>query len=93
MRESSNVPVVVSSDFESWHQDRQFIGDPEGVLSDFEFAAPYDPDTDLPSDATDTGYHHDGRHLWMSADENIAYIVEDDLVQAWPTPIELIGCA
>lgn len=76
-----------------WYEDRQFIGDPEGVLSDFEFAAAYQPETDLPPDATDTGYHHDGRHLWLSADGNVAFIVEDDIVQAWPTPTELIGCA
>jgi hypothetical protein len=76
-----------------WHQDRQYIGDPEGVLSDFGFVAPYEPETDIPSDATDTGYHRDGRHLWLSADGNVAYIVEGDLVQAWPTPTELIGCA
>jgi hypothetical protein len=75
------------------YEGRQFIGDPEGVLSDFEFAGRYDPDTDLPSDATDSGYHHDGRHLWLSADGNIAYIVEDDIVQAWPAATELVGCA
>jgi hypothetical protein len=45
-----------------WYEDRQFMGDPEGALTDIQFVAPYDPDIDLPSDATDTGYHHDNRH-------------------------------
>lgn len=76
-----------------WFDDRQFIGDPEDALWDVEFVAPYRPDTDLPSDATDTGYHHDTRHLWLSADGTVAYLVGDNRVEAWPSSTELIGCA
>lgn len=75
------------------YEDRQFIRDPERALADVQFAAPYDPDTELPSDATDTGYHHDNRHLWVSADGTVAYIVEGNRVEAWPSSTELIGCA
>jgi len=76
-----------------WYEDRQFIGDPERALSDIDFVVPYEPDAELPSDATDAGYHHDDRHLWMSSDGTVAYIVEDDAVEAWPSPTDLIGCA
>jgi hypothetical protein len=76
-----------------WFEDRQFMGDPEGALSDVEFVVPFDADADLPSDASDTGYHHDGRHLWLSADGTVAYIVDGDRVEAWPSSTELVGCA
>ncbi len=76
-----------------WYDDRQFISDPRGALADVGLVVPFDADTDLPSDATDTGYRQDDRRLWLSADGNVAYIVDGDVVQAWPTATELVGCA
>jgi len=66
-------------------EDRQYIGDPEGAM-DVPFAAPFSADTQLPSDALDTGYERDGAHLFMSSDTAVAYLVFDDHVEAWPTP-------
>ncbi len=66
-------------------EDRQYIGDPEGVM-DVPFAAPFSADTQLPSDAEDTGYQRAGSRLYLSADSIVAYLVSDDHVEAWPTP-------
>ena len=76
-----------------WYEGRQYLGDPEGALADVGFVVPFDADTELPSDATETGYHHDGRHLWLSADGTVAFIVDSDSVEAWPAPADQVGCA
>lgn len=74
-----------------WNEDRQYVGDPQGALADFGFVVPFDDDTDLPSDATDT-YHHEGRELWISGDGAVAFIVDGDGVEAWPTAPDPVGC-
>jgi hypothetical protein len=76
-----------------WYDDRPVIGDPNGALAVDELVAPYDSDTDLPSDATDTGYHRNDRHRWISAEGTVAYIVEDDTVVSWPSSTDMDGCA
>ncbi len=72
--------------------DRQYIGDPRGVLTDI---VGFDGDAALPADAADTGFHHDGRHLWISADQAVAYIVGSDSLEAWPAPSsdDPVACA
>lgn len=76
-----------------WFEDRPFISDPRGVLADIEFVVPFDDDVELPTDTTTTGYHHDGRQLWLSADGSIAYLVDEDRVEAWPTTSDPVACA
>lgn len=76
-----------------WFEDRQFISDPRGVLADIEFVVPFDDDVELPIDATNTGYHRDDRQLWLSADGTIAYLVDENRVEAWPTTTDPVGCA
>jgi hypothetical protein len=67
------------------YEDRQYISDPNGVI-DVEFVEPFDADTELPTDAIDTGYSREGRSFWISADGSVAYLVSEDRVEAWPTP-------
>ena len=76
------------------HEDQQFISDPRGVI-DVPYGTPYDGDTELPVDAVDTGYRHDDREFWISADGQVAYLVESDRVEAWPKPdsTEPVWCA
>lgn len=71
---------------------RQYLRDPRGLLAEFVW---FDDDSTLPADATDTGYHHEGRHLWMSADKSVAYLAAGDKVEAWPAPTSThpIACA
>lgn len=71
----------------------EYIRDPDGVLARDGFIVSFDSDADLPADAADTGYHHEGPHLWISADRTIAYLVDGDHIEAWPTSDEFIGCA
>lgn len=73
-------------------EDRQYIGDPHGLLAEVVW---FDDMVELPVDATDTGYHHEGRHLWISGDEAVAYLVEGDQAEAWPAPdsTDPIACA
>lgn len=72
--------------------DQQYLGDPDGVLSDVVW---FDGDATLPADATDTGFHHKDRHLWISSDQAVAYILDSNHVEAWPVPTasDPIGCA
>lgn len=71
---------------------RQYIGDPRGLLADFVW---FDDSAILPVDAIDTGYHQEERHLWISGDEAVAYLVVGDQVEAWPAPdsTDPIACA
>ena len=75
------------------YRDRQYLGDPQGALEGSGVEVPFEADAELPADATDTGYHRDGRHLWLSADESVAYVVDGDGVEAWPSPDHIVGCA
>ena len=72
--------------------DRQYIGDPRGVLADVVW---FDDHATLPADATDTGYRNEGRHLWMSADGEVAYLIDSNRVEAWPAPTSAhpVACA
>jgi hypothetical protein len=70
-----------------------YISDPDGVLEGSGFAAPYDDDTDLPPDASDTGYEESGRHLWLPQDRTTGYLVTDEAVEAWPSSTEDFFCA
>ena len=67
------------------YEDRYYISDPGGVM-DTPFVAPFDQAADLPPDAVDTGYRHDGRELWISTDETVAFLVTGERVEAWPSP-------
>lgn len=72
--------------------DRQYIRDPRGLLAEVVW---FDDGATLPADATDTGYHHDGLYLWISADQAVAYLAAGDQVEAWPAPTSThpIACA
>lgn len=47
-------------------------------------SGPYLTDTELPDDAVDTGWHRDGRRLWLAADDRYAYVGSTSSVDAWP---------
>jgi hypothetical protein len=69
-----------------------YISDPDGVLGGRGFVASYDADAALPPDAFDTGYRQDDRRLWLSSDRSIAYVVTDEVVEAWPSSTEEFAC-
>lgn len=70
-----------------------YVRDPDGVFSaDFEVAE-FDGDAELPVDAVDTGYSLAGQRIWLAADGSVAFVVEPDRVEAWPSPGEPFGCA
>jgi hypothetical protein len=55
----------------------------------------YDAHATLPTDATDTGWRHDGRGLWKVPDRSAAYLVDladPTDVERWPASTEPIGC-
>lgn len=70
-----------------------YISDPEGVLDGAGLAASFSIDARLPADAIDTGYQHDGRRLWRSADHKVAFIVTADRTESWPPSTEQFACA
>jgi hypothetical protein len=46
----------------------------------------------LPGDAVDSGYRHDGERLWLSQDQERAYVGTPDRVDVWPRETEVLGC-
>ena len=57
------------------------------------FAEAYRADVPLPADAVDTGYTHDGDHLWLSPGRERAYVSSGDRVDLWPRTVQELGCA
>ncbi len=58
--------------------------------------ATFDPSATLPDRATDTGWQHAGRRLWLDSDGSAAYLVATDDptdVVRWPATSEPIQCA
>lgn len=74
--------------------EKGYISDPKGVLDGKGFVTPFDADTELPSDAIDTGYQQQGRRLWLSNDRLIAFVVTAAGVgvEAWPSSTEEFFC-
>lgn len=71
--------------------DATYVRAPRPYLDEF-FAEPYREDATLPSDAIDTGYEHDGRHLWLSPDRHRAYVGSHETVELWPRTTQQLAC-
>jgi hypothetical protein len=71
---------------------RQYVRDPEGVVSKQWLASVYDPRATLPADATKTGYTYDRQQLWLSIDESAAFIVDGTTTEQWPRTLRGWGC-
>jgi hypothetical protein len=69
-----------------------YVREPQPGLEEF-FAEPYLAHTDLPANAVDTGFEHDGEHLWLSPDEQRAFVGTADDVELWPRTVQPLGCA
>lgn len=72
--------------------DAVYVRKPLASLDDF-FAEPYQEHAELPADAVDTGYERDGEHLWLSPDEQRAYVGTESDVETWPRTVRRLGCA
>lgn len=70
---------------------RQYVRDPNDAFA-VPTVQPYDANATLPATATDTGYRKDGRELWLSADREVAYLVDADETEAWPATVEQTWC-
>lgn len=68
-----------------------YVRDPLPELHDY-FAEPYEPHTELPTDAIDTGFSRAGEHLWLSSDRQQAFVGTADDVEAWPRETKGLGC-
>ena len=72
-----------------------YLGNPTGYL-ERHLTTTYEPDGSLPDAATDTGYEHDGRSLWLGTEPKAAYLVsttDPDDVERWPWTTDEIWCA
>ena len=103
--DSSGQPVATGT-IDSWrgpeHCDWQsmtflelgkatYVRQPRPDLADY-FADPYRAHGSVPADAVDTGYEHDGQQLWLSADEQLAYVGKTADVETWPREVKFLGC-
>ena len=68
-----------------------YVRDPQPDLADY-FAEPYRQHAELPAGAIDTGFERDGDHLWLSADEQRAFVGTADDVEVWPRTTQSLGC-
>ena len=57
------------------------------------FTEPFRRNVPLPPDAVDSGYRHEGEHLWFSPDRRRAYVGNVDRVDLWPRTTQVLGCA
>lgn len=76
-------------------RDATFLRDTRGVLAD-SLVTTWSDDVDLPAEATDTGFRHDGRQLWLARDGSAAFLVSTSDagdVERWPATRGLVGCA
>jgi len=104
--DSSGRPVPTTT-IESWkgseHCDWQsmtflyldkavYVRDPQPDLTDF-FAEPYNEHAELPTTAVGTGFQRDGEHLWLSLDEQRAFVGTEGDVEVWPRTIRPLACA
>ena len=72
-----------------------FVRDTEGELSDF-LTTTFATVDRLPDGASNTGYHRDGRALWLAAGSDAAYLVSETDpadIERWPAAAQPIGCA
>jgi hypothetical protein len=69
-----------------------YVRDPQPDLADY-FADPYDQHAELPPEAVDTGFERNGDHLWLSPDEQRAFVGTQNDVEVWPRTIKPLGCA
>jgi hypothetical protein len=73
----------------------EYLRDTKGELADL-LRTTYDAHAALPDGATDTGFHRDGRQLWLGPAEEAAYLVsraDPRDVERWPATKEQIACA
>lgn len=73
---------------------QEYVRDRHGELADI-LNGEFSDRARLPDDARDTGWHHDGRELWLVPDKSAAYLVSlDDQtdVERWPASKQPIGC-
>ena len=74
----------------------QYLRDPDYVVPYVErLRTDLDLDTDLPADASFSGYRTDTVELWLapSDQDDAAYLVYPDHVERWPRAEPAIGCA
>jgi hypothetical protein len=69
-----------------------YVRAPQPDLEEY-FAEPYVEHADLPATAVDTGFEHDGEHLWLSPDRQRAFVGTADDVELWPRTVQPLGCA
>jgi hypothetical protein len=77
-----------------WRRDQQWWRDPDGQLSDG-LARRYKAGSELPADAKGTGWHRNGRELWLVPDGSAAYLVSTvnpQDVERWPAS-QGLACA
>jgi hypothetical protein len=77
-----------------WRRDQRWYRDPTGQLS-ARGAHRYSADAELPPDAEATGWHRDGRELWLVPDRSAAYSVsieDPGDVERWPAA-QALSCA
>jgi hypothetical protein len=72
--------------------DQTFVRNPLPDLQKY-LSGAYEPDIPLPTNAVDSGYTREGRHLWLSPDHERVFVGTPASVEAWPRSTEPFLCA
>jgi hypothetical protein len=76
------------------HRDSaHYVRDPENVFGDSRTAAAFDPDSEVPAGALDTGFRQGSIELWADpSDASSIYLVLEQSVERWPLDPEPTLC-
>ena len=69
-----------------------YVREPQPELAEY-FAEPYVEHAELPSNAISTGFERNGQRLWLSADEQQAFVGTEADVEGWPRTVQPLECS
>ena len=73
---------------------RVFVRDPDGLIQDDLTVGTFEPHSQVPNNAYDTGYHRGSWHLWV--DEALisegVWLVNAATIERWPAATQVFGC-
>ena len=72
--------------------DAVYLGNPTPDLAEHHLAERWQPHTEVPADAVDTGFVREGRRLWVAADRQRVFVGTPDDAELWPRARPEPGC-
>ena len=87
-------PATTFLDLNTGDHPTEYVRRPTPDMAKF-LTTSYDPTAHLPADATDTGFRHHSRELWLAPSGQAAYLVDvtdPTKVERWPAATRQVRC-